>query len=66
MVGDTMSHIGNDQAKEQWYEDALEYGLSEQDAFDYTEWNMENEGYGSVADYVYFYLKDHKIKYWSV
>ncbi len=45
-----MSHLVNDQAKELWFEQALEYGLSDQDAEDFVDWNMENEGCGSVAD----------------
>jgi len=53
-----MSHLVNDQAKELWFEQALEYGLSDQDAEDFADWNMENEGCGSVADYVYFYLRE--------
>jgi len=53
-----MSHLGNDRAKENWFEQALEYGLSDQDAEDFVGWNMDNEGCGSVADYVYFYLRE--------
>ncbi len=53
-----MSHLLNDQAKENWFEQALEHGLSDQDAEDFVDWNMDNQGYGSVADYVYQYLRE--------
>jgi hypothetical protein len=53
-----MSHLLNDQAKENWFEQALEHGLSDQDAEDFVDWNTDNEGCGSVADYVYFYLRE--------
>ena len=53
-----MSHLLNDQAKELWFEQALEYGLNDQYAEEFVDWNMENEGYGSVADYVYQYLRE--------
>ena len=54
-----MSHLLNDQTKENLFEQALEYGLNDQYAEEFVNWNMENEGCGSVADYVYQYLREN-------
>jgi len=47
-----MSHELNDQAKENWYQEALDADLSDADALKYADWQMENEGKGNVYSYL--------------
>lgn len=62
----TMSHLGNDRAKESWFEEALDYGLSSLDAEDYVDWQMDIEGFGDLHSYVYNYMRSKRVSHWSI
>ena len=61
-----MSHLLNDQAKEDWFEEALDMGLSDFDAEDYVDWMMDNEGSGDLHSYIYNYMRSKRVRYWSI
>jgi len=43
-----MSHLGNDQAKERWFQEAIDSGMmtNETMAEAYVEWKMDRDGHG--------------------
>ncbi len=64
--GDNMSHAGNDRAKESWFEEAIDMGLSNFDAEDYVDWMMDNEGLGDLHSYIFNYMRSKRVSHWSI
>jgi|TARA_A100001391_G_scaffold43124_1_gene25121 hypothetical protein len=62
----TMSHLLNDQAKENWFEEALDMGLSDFDAEDYVDWMMDNGGLGDLHSYIFNYMRSKRVSHWSI
>ena len=57
-----MSNELNDQAKENWYQEALDAKLSDDDASKYVDWQIENEGKGNVLSYIKIGRKNMNIR----
>ena len=57
-----MSNEFHERAKENWYQDALSAGLSDADALNYVDWQIENEGKGNVLSYIKIGKKNMNIR----